>query len=214
MSFRHCLSLHWIILSCNFHKLESKELVILITFCEYAHRANRLKWPAIFSSWQSVEAVWLSWAHQNKQKHSALHRRHLSSSSLCIYTRFLFLFSSSALLYFWYLGNCCYNRPTCHSCQSALEHTQSTLLQGDWTEVCVCARGCVCICVLRVTVCIPQRCAEINRRWRMSLHPSGFLRLTVRCGIQGAKLTSGAHLTTNPNVPTFRLTDTVFLWGK
>lgn len=63
----HCLSLHGIILSCDSHKLESKELVILITFCEYAHRANRQKWPAIFRGWQSVEAVWLSWAHQNKQ---------------------------------------------------------------------------------------------------------------------------------------------------
>lgn len=98
--FLHCLSLHWIILSCDSHKLESKELVILITFCEYAHRANRQKWPAIFRGWQSVEAVWLSWAHQNKQSTlcsppSSSSSSLLPFSSLCVLTRFLFLFSSS-----------------------------------------------------------------------------------------------------------------------
>lgn len=66
-------------------------------------------------------------------------------SFLCIYTRFLFLFSFSTVLYFWCLGNYCYNHPTCRYCQSTLEQTQPTLPRGDWTKVC--AQGSVCIWV-------------------------------------------------------------------
>lgn len=96
-------------------KLDSKELVILIAFCEFAHRANRAKRAAIFRGWQ---AVWLSWAHQNQPNTLCSATAVLvviatiiSRLSLCNYTRFCFFFSFSAGLIFWWLSSYYWKHP-------------------------------------------------------------------------------------------------------
>lgn len=110
----HCLTSHQIITfplslslshSLYFHELQSKELVILITFCECARRANKTEMALLFSEgWQSAEAVWLSWAHQNKAEPAELHHHHHRHHHhfLCFVLTPDFLVSSPAVLYFWY----------------------------------------------------------------------------------------------------------------
>ena len=181
---------------------------------------TRLKRPAIFRGWQSVEAVWLSWAHQNEQSTLIIITIIIIVIILCIYTRFLFLFSffnsswisgiqatiktivSTIQIVIFAKSASSKHSPHC-SRETELKLRALT----SWWE---CVQGFVCVSVFVWVNVYTVYSWELCRnqlpvaKCHCLLCPSGCLHHTVQCCVQGTKVTSGARLTMKPNAPAYR----------
>lgn len=97
-----------------------------------------------------------------------------------------------------------------HFCQSSLNnHSPHFSVETELKFVYVYK----VVCVLWMALYIPERCAEMNRRWQNVT--AYFIPLAASISLpgvvfRGEKLTSGAHLTTKPNVPVFKHTQYLY----